>query len=105
MKRIPSTMIALLRRLYGVPQAHGLNPKVFIGLSALGVTVQILYYLPWLRVFDLRLAFLTLLRTLALVGPAYVAIRGRKIAGLVNISLVGSWAIGTAWHVCYFVYL
>jgi len=45
------------------------------------------------------------LRTLAMVGPLYILLKGRRIAPAFNLSLIGSWTLGTAWHVCYFVYL
>ena len=105
MKQTIARLAPLLRKAYRLPNSHGLDPRVFVGLSAAGAVVQVLYYLPWLRAFDLRLALLALLRTLALAGPAYVALRGRRVAALVNLTLVGSWMLGTAWHVCYFVYL
>jgi len=93
------------KRILGYSHDHNLNPKFFLGLSVVGTTIHLLYYLPWFKASQAELAFLVTLRTLALVGPAYIMLRGRGIAKAVNLSLVVSWTLGTAWHVCYFVYL
>ena len=85
--------------------AHNLNPKVFLVLGIIGTIVHILYYLPWLKMYTVELSFLAFLRILALAGPVYIFLRGRRIAALLNLSLLGSWALGTTWHVCYCVYL
>jgi hypothetical protein len=105
MKRLFRRAFLFAKRFYRLSGAHNLNPKVFLVLSALGIVVQILYYLPWLKEFNLDLAFLAFLRVLALIGPLYIALRGKRIAALVNASLLVSWILGTTWHVCYFVYL
>ena len=93
------------KKLLGYSQAHNLNPKFFLGLSVVGTTIHLLYYLPWFKASDAELAFLVTLRILALVGPAYILLKGRGIARAINLSLMVSWTLGTAWHVCYFVYL
>ena len=95
----------LLRRVLGYPQAHNLNPKFFLGLSIVGTVIHLLYYLPWFKGSGAELGFLVTLRTLAMVGPLYILLKGRRIAPAFNLSLIGSWTLGTAWHVCYFVYL
>jgi hypothetical protein len=52
-----------------------------------------------------ELGFLVLLRSLALVAPLYILLKGKRIARVINGSLVAGWSLYTAWHVCYFVYL
>jgi len=94
-----------LRRVLGYSQAHNLNPKFFLGLSIVGTVIHLLYYLPWFKGSGAELGFLVLLRTLAMVGPLYILLKGQRIAPAFNLSLIGSWTLGTTWHVCYFVYL
>lgn len=93
------------KKLIGYSQAHNLNPKFFLGLSVVGTIIHLLYYLPWFKASGAELGFLVTLRTLALVGPAYILLRGQGIARALNLSLIAGWSLGTAWHVCYFVYL
>lgn len=95
----------LLGRAFGYSQAHNLNPRFFLGLSLVGAVIHLLYYLPWLKGSGAELGFLVALRALAMVGPLYILLRGKGIAPAFNLSLLVSWSVGTAWHVCYFVYL
>ena len=94
-----------MKGFYRLPEAHNLNPKVFLVLAAIGTIVHVFYYLPWFKTYSMELSFLTFLRALALVRPLYIFLRGRRIAALLNLSFLGGWALGTTWHVCYFVYL
>jgi hypothetical protein len=84
---------------------HGLDPRVFIFLYLLGYAIQAAFYLPWLKDKNVDLGLLVSLRILGLVGPLYVLLKGRNIAGFINLSLVTTWCVNTAWHVCYYVYL
>ena len=84
---------------------HGLDPRVFIFLYLLGYAIQGAFYLPWLKSRDVDLGLLVSLRILGLVGPLYVLLKGKNIAGVLNLSLALSWTLNTAWHVCYYVYL
>jgi hypothetical protein len=98
-------VFSILKGFYRIPVEHNLNPKVFLLLAAVGTVVHVLYYLPWFKTYAMELSFLTFLRALALVGPLYIFLRGRRIAALLNLSFLGGWALSTTWHVCYFVYL
>lgn len=84
---------------------HDLDPRFFLFLSVLGTVIHALYYLPWFKGENVELAFLVLLRFLGLVGPLYILLKGKKVAAVLNASLVIGWSVNTAWHVCYFVYL
>jgi hypothetical protein len=42
---------------------------------------------------------------MGLVVPAYILFKGRRIAAVLNVGLVASYTLHTAWHVCYYVYL
>lgn len=84
---------------------HNLDPRVFLLLSLLGLVIHALYYLPAFKGHTVDLAFLVTLRFLGLAGPLYILLKGNRIAALLNTSLIFSWSLGTAWHVCYFVYL
>ena len=105
MREMAAVVVRWGKKLFGYSQAHNLNPNFFLGLSIVGTTIHLLYYLPWFKASQAELAFLVILRTLALVGPAYILLKGRGIARALNLSLLASWTLGTAWHVCYFVYL
>lgn len=89
----------------GFSQAHNLNPRFFLGLAATGLAINLLYYLPWGKPPQAEIGFLVSLRLLALAGPLYILFKGRRIAQVFNLSLLASWSVGTAWHVCYFLYL
>jgi len=105
MRQYLTRWFSIVKGLYRIPVAHNLNPKVFLVLGIIGTIVHILYYLPWLNMYTVELSFLAFLRVLALAGPVYIFLRGRRIAALLNLSLLGGWALGTTWHVCYCVYL
>ena len=94
-----------LNRSIAIAKKHNLDPRVFIVLSGLGTVIHALYYLPWFKGGTIDLAFLVTLRFLGVVGPAYIMIKGRKIAPALNAAVVISWTASTAWHVCYYVYL
>ncbi len=78
---------------------------MFIVLSALGMLIHSMYYLPWFKGGTIDLAFLVTLRFLGVVGPAYIFLKGKRIAPVINTSFAIGWAVSTAWHVCYYVYL
>ena len=94
-----------VNRVTRLARKHGLDPRVFIFLYLLGYAIQGAFYLPWLKNRDVDLGLLVSLRILGLVGPLYVLLKGREIAGVLNLSLALSWSVNTAWHVCYYVYL
>ncbi len=94
-----------VNRVTRLAKKHGLDPRVFILLSLLGYAIQGAFYLPWLKDKNVDLGLLVSLRILGLVGPLYVLMRGKNIAGVINLSLAISWCANTAWHVCYYVYL
>jgi len=52
----------------------------------------------------MQLAFLILLRLVALVVPFYILIKGRGIAAAFNVSIAVMFVVNTAWHVGYYVY-
>lgn len=84
---------------------HNLNPWVFIIMSVVGYVITTLVYLPWFQSASWQLAFLILLRFVALVVPAYILIKGRRIAAVFNASIVVMFVVNTTWHVCYYLYL
>ena len=92
-------------RLWHVAEEHGLNPWFFIAMSIVGYAIQSMIYLPPFQSQAWRLAFLILLRVVALVIPAYILLRGRGIARAFNGSITAMFVLNTAWHVCYYVYL
>ncbi len=104
-KFIKQYLFFWLNRSISLAKKHNLDPRVFIVLSAVGMVIHALYYLPWFKGGTVDLAFLVSLRFLAVVGPAYIIIKGRKIAPALNTAFVISWTVSTAWHVCYYVYL
>jgi hypothetical protein len=95
---------AFFNRVLGYSQEHNLNPRFFLGLAAIGLTINLLYYLPWGKPPQAEIGFLVSLRLLALAGPLYIFLKGRRIAQVFNLSLLASWSAGTAWHVFYFLY-
>ena len=86
-------------------KAHDLNPWVFIGMSLVGWFIHGMVYLPWLQGESWQLAFLILLRFVALVVPAYILLKGKGIARAFNLSIVLMFTVNTTWHVCYYVFL
>ena len=96
---------ALLTSGWRLAKAHDLNPWVFIGMSAVGWAVQGMVYLPWFQGDSWRLVLLILLRLIALVVPAYILLKGKKIALAFNTSIALMFAANTTWHVCYYVFL
>ena len=92
-------------RLWRVAEEHGLNPWFFIAMSIVGYAIQSMIYLPPFQSQAWRLAFLILLRVVALVIPAYILLRGRGIARAFNGTIAAMFVLNTAWHVCYYVYL
>jgi hypothetical protein len=86
-------------------RTHDLNPWVFVVMSAVGWGVQGMVYLPWFQGTAWRLALLVLLRVIALVVPAYILLKGKRIALAFNASLVVMFLVNTTWHVCYYVFL
>ncbi len=86
-------------------EAHGLNPWFFIAMSLVGYSIQSLIYLPPFQSQAWRLAFLILLRIVALVIPTYILLKGNGIARAFNGSVAAMFVINTTWHVCYYVYL
>ncbi|MEW5826177.1 MAG: hypothetical protein AB1778_05040 [Candidatus Bipolaricaulota bacterium] len=73
-------------------------------MSFVGWVIHALVYLPWFRSDGWQLAFLILLRLVALVIPAYIVLRGRGLAAAFRGSVAGMFLANTAWHVCYYVY-
>ena len=86
-------------------EAHGLNPWFFLAMSAAGYAVHSLVYLPPFQTSAWRLAFLILLRALALVIPTYILLKGHGIARAFSGSVAAMFVLNTTWHVCYYVYL
>ena len=102
--RAISVLLRPFARLWRLAEAHDLNPWVFIAMSLAGYAVQALVFMPPFQSYDWKLAFLILLRVIALVVPAYVFLKGKRIAAVFNISVAAMFVFNTAWHVCYFVY-
>jgi len=94
-----------VHRAKHLADAHGLDLRVFLFLSLLGYLIQGLYFLPWFRGKNVDLGLLVSLRFVGLLGPFYILLKGKKIAAVLNLSLVATWSFNTAWHVCHFVYL
>jgi len=86
-------------------EAHDLNPWFFIAMSIVGYVIQSLIYLPPFQSQAWRLAFLILLRVVALVIPTYILLKGKGIARAFNGSVAAMFVLNTTWHVCYYVYL
>lgn len=104
-----TNILALGRRLYqrlvNLAHVHNIDPRVVILMSILGWIVHLLTYLPWLRTPSAGLGLLITLRIMGLVVPAYILLKGRRLAAVLNVGLVASYTLNTAWHVCYYVYL
>lgn len=98
-------LLKWVNRVTRLAKKHGLDPRVFILLYLIGYGIQAAFYLPWLKDKNVDLGLLVSLRILGLVGPLYVLLKGKNIAGVINMSLAFSWSINTAWNVCYYVYL
>jgi len=96
--------VGLVVRTWRLAERHDLNPWVFITMSLVGYLVQAMVFLPWLQGEGWQLAFLIGLRVIALVVPAYIVLKGRRIAAAFNVSVVAFFVFNTAWHVCYYVY-
>lgn len=96
--------ITPVARLWRLARAHELNPWVFICMSIVGYIVQALVFMPPFQSQAWKLAFLILLRVIALVVPCYILLRGRRLAVAFNASIVIMFCINTAWHVCYYVF-
>ena len=92
-------------RLVRLAHDHNIDPRVVVGMSILGWIVHLMTYLPWLRTPSAGLGLLITLRVMGLVVPAYILLKGRRIAAVLNVGLVASYTINTAWHVCYYVFL
>ena len=92
-------------RLWRMAEEHGLNPWFFIAMSAVGYAIQSMVYLPPFQTQAWRLAFLILLRVVALVIPTYILLKGKGIARAFNGSIAAMFVVNTTWHVCYYVYL
>jgi hypothetical protein len=104
-QRVVRYVLNLLTAGWRLARAHNLNPWVFVGMSAVGWAVQGLVYLPWFQSAPWRLSLLILLRLIALVVPAYILLKGKRIAVAFNTSLVAMFIANTTWHVCYYVFL
>ena len=89
---------------WNLARRHDLNPWVFVAMSLLGYLVQAMVFLPWFDAQSMQLALLIALRVIALVVPAYILLKGRRIAAVFNISIVVMFVFNTAWHVCYYLY-
>ncbi len=94
-----------VRQAKHLAEIHGLDVRVFLTLSAVGMLIQLLYYLPWLRGTSADLGFLVTLRLLGLAGPTYILLKGKGVAPAINASLAIGWTLTTTWHVCYYVFL
>ena len=92
-------------RIWHMAEEHGLNPWFFIAMSVVGYAIQSMIYLPPFQSQAWRLAFLILLRIIALVIPAYTLLKGQGIARAFNGSITAMFILNTTWHVCYYVYL
>ena len=91
-------------RLWRLAESHELSPWVFIAMSLVGYVVQAMVFLPPFQSQAWKLAFLILLRMIALVVPLYIILKGRRIALFFNASVAAMFVFNTAWHVCYYVY-
>ena len=91
-------------RLWRLAESHELNPWVFIAMSLVGYLVQAMVFMPPFQSQGWKLAFLILLRAIALVVPLYIFFKGKRIAAVFNVSVAAMFVFNTAWHVCYYVY-
>jgi len=103
--RIGKLLFRVFAGSWRLARAHDLNPWMFIAISALGWGIHALVYLPWFQGEEFQLAFLIVLRFVALIVPAYILIKGKGIARAFNTSILAMFVVNTAWHVCYYVYL
>jgi len=103
--RILSWIACPFVRVWKIAEAHGLNPWFFIAMSIVGYTIQSVMYLPPFQSQAWRLAFLILLRVVALVIPTYILLKGKGLAHAFNGSVAAMFVLNTTWHVCYYVYL
>lgn len=94
-----------IARLWHIAEGHGLSPWLFIAMSIVGYAIQSMVYLPPFQTQAWRLAFLILVRIVALVIPAYILLKGKGIARAFNGSIAAMFVLNTTWHVCYYVYL
>ena len=94
----------LLSRPWRLARKHNLNPWVFLVMSAVGYAINACVFLPWFRTNAWQLAFLIVLRLVALVVPTYILLKGKGVASALNFSIVAMFVVNTAWHVCYYVY-
>ncbi len=102
--RILALVIRPFLRVWRLAESHELNPWVFIAMSVAGYLVQALVFLPPFQSQEWKLAFLVLLRVIALVVPTYIFLKGKRIAAVFNVSVAVMFMFNTAWHVCYYVY-
>ena len=102
--RAVTLVIRPFARLWRLAESHELNPWVFIAMSLVGYMAQAMVFLPPFQTQAWRLAFLILLRLIALVVPLYILLRGRRIAAAFNVSVAAMFVFNTTWHVCYFIY-
>jgi hypothetical protein len=93
-----------LARLWRLAESHDLNPWVFIAMSLAGYMTQAMVFMPPFQTHAWKLTFLILLRLIALVVPAYIFLKGRRIAVAFNLSIAAMFVFNTTWHVCYFVF-
>ncbi len=91
-------------RLWRLAESHQLNPWVFIAMSLAGYLVQAMVFMPPFQTHAWKLAFLVLLRVIALVVPMYVFFKGKRIAAVFNVSVIAMFIFNTTWHVCYYMY-
>jgi hypothetical protein len=91
-------------RPWRLARTHGLNPWVFIGMAGAGHAVQALFFLPWFQTDAWQLAFVIVLRLMALVVPTYIFLRGRGIGAAFSVSVAAMFVLNTTWQVCYYVY-
>lgn len=94
----------LLGRPWRLAREHDLNPWVFVAMSAVGYAINACVFLPWFRTDAWQLAFLILLRLVALVVPTYILLKGKGIGAAFSTSIVVMFAANTAWHVFYYLY-
>jgi len=91
-------------RLWTLALAHDLNPWVFIAMSVAGYVAQAMVFMPPFQTQEWKLAFLILLRMIALVVPLYIFFKGTRIAAAFNVSVAAMFVFNTTWHVCYYVF-
>lgn len=102
--RTMAFIISPFTRLWRLAESHELSPWVFIAMSLVGYMVQVMVFMPPFQTQIWKLAFLILLRLIALVVPLYIFFKGRRIAVAFNISVATMFVFNTTWHICYYVY-